>query len=195
MRVSVAVIMAMVMMTERSHTDQVDQQTHGTNNEQLSQSFGFPALHHSLNRLEHDLHADQNQKHAVGEAAQCLDLAEAVRKSFAGRPFASNSCEQANCQGNAVEEHVYTVAQKTERICDVAVKRLYSHEGEVYPVKRGLAGGNQVRAAKQRVSLRHEVENTPRVLLRHDRMDQRVFRGIWEQERSESRPLSPMVVV
>lgn len=138
MGVSVAVIVAMVMMPKSSHANQVHQQAHGADHKQLSQPLGFPALHHSLDRLEHNLHADQNQKHTVGETTQCLDLAEAVGEPLAGRPFASNGCDQANCQSNTIKEHVYTVTQETEGVCYITVERLYSHEGKVYSVKRGL---------------------------------------------------------
>jgi len=174
MRVSVAVVMAMVMVPKSGHANQIHQQAHGTNHKQLSQPLGFSALHHPLDRLEHNLHADQNQKHTVGETAQRLDLAEPVRESLARGPFASNSRNQTDCQGNTVEKHVDAVAQKTEGVGNITVKCLYRHVREVY---------------------RHKVEDAPRVLLCHDRVKQRVLGGIWEQKRSKLRPLSRMAMV
>lgn len=42
---------------------------------------------------------------------------------------------------------------------------------------------------------RHEVEDAPRVLLRHHSVNYGVLGGIWEQKRSELGPLSKMVVM
>jgi len=92
--VRVRMVMTMVMMAKRKHPDQINQQPERADHKQLHQSLRLPPFQYPLAGLKHNLNADKNQEQPVGEAAQCLDLAETVRKPLARRPFARDSGEQ-----------------------------------------------------------------------------------------------------
>ena len=180
MTVSMAVTMvvAVMVMPESRHTDQVHQQSHGADHEQFPKSLRFPPLDDPLDRLEHDLHANKHQKHPVCEAAQCLDLSEAVGKSLAWGPFAGHGREKPHSQCYAVEEHVYAVAQQAEGVRHVSVEGLYHHKREV---ESGVELAKYYQRRKRR-NIRHEVEYSSGVLLDQDRVDHRQFLCVWEQD-------------
>lgn len=147
---SVAVSVAMVMMTECCHADEVDYQAKAADDEQLGQSFRLSAFEDALKGLDHDLHADEpvryvskvgpsnlnspsplHQEDTICESAQGLDLAKSIRKPRAWWPFTCDGCEKTDAQSNTVKEHVNAVAEQAEGICDVAIEGLHGHEGEI----------------------------------------------------------------
>ena len=128
-----AVVMSMMMMAECEHADQVDEKTQGTDDEQFCQALGLPTLEDSLKGLKHDLDTNQDQEDTVGKATERLNLAKSIRKSLTWRPLARDGREKAHCQSYTVEEHVYTIAEQTKRVCHIAIECLDHHERKVEP--------------------------------------------------------------
>jgi hypothetical protein len=109
---AVAMIMTMVMMSKRCHAHEIDSQAHAADNEELRQALRLVALSQTLNGLHHNLNTDQHQKYAVSKPRQTLNLPKTVGKALGRRPFRGHGCEEPECQGDAVEEHMNAVAQQ-----------------------------------------------------------------------------------
>lgn len=74
-----------------------------------------------------------HEENTVGKPAQRLNLAEPVWEALASRPLTQDCSQQSHKQRHTVEEHMNTIAKKTQGVCNVTVESLNSHERKVKP--------------------------------------------------------------
>jgi len=99
------------------------------------------SFHDALHRFPDELDRNQHKENAISKPGEDVEFAPSKRLFGAGRPFTGHSGAESNDQGQAVEEHVYRVAQETQRATDPSVKGLYQHETKVEAGEVGDAAG------------------------------------------------------
>lgn len=72
-----------------------------------------------------------HQEDSIRKPGERVHLAVPVRESNAGWPFAHHRRTQTDRKCEAIERHVYAVAEQTERVGGETVGELDDHEREV----------------------------------------------------------------
>ena len=121
----------MMMSSSRPHSEQIDSQTHTTDDEQLRVVVHHRRLNDTLHRLEHDKNRNENQEDAVGESTERLDPSVSICKRRVSRPGGHDTGEKTHTDSGAVEKHVDGIADQTETVGPHPPKQLYTHEGKV----------------------------------------------------------------
>jgi hypothetical protein len=152
----------MVVPSHSKHSKEVHRQTHATDDEKLSRVVHLGRLDDPLHGFKDDEDADEDQEDAVGEAAECLDSVVTVGIDIIATPCAHDTGKKTHANSSAVEEHVNSITDQSERIRPYSPHQLHSHEGQI--------------EAK-------ELENFARIVVSHDDLDglarrqEEIFRG------------------
>ena len=72
-----------------------------------------------------------HQEYAIAKPGQRVQCAPTIRLIRAGGPFAGHRGAESDDQCETVEEHVYSIAEKTKGAADPTIECLDDHEGEV----------------------------------------------------------------
>lgn len=128
---AVSMIMPVMRVPESKKSNHVDQKPECTDDKQLLDSSQLSALENALSSLPNKFHTDQHEENAVTETSKGVEFAPPIGHFWAGGPFGRNRSAEANDETQAVEKHVNSVAQKTERSAEVAIQALDKHECEV----------------------------------------------------------------
>jgi hypothetical protein len=126
-----AVIVPMMSVSEREEAHHIDQEAKRAHDEQFLHTSQFPALHHTFSGFPNELHTDQHEEDSIPESRERVEFTPAIRHFRTGGPLRSNSCAKTNDKPQTIKEHMYSVAEKTERTTQVAVQALDKHEREV----------------------------------------------------------------
>lgn len=118
---AVSMIMSVMRVSESKQSNHVDEKPECTDDKQLLDSSQLPAFENALCSLPNKFHTDQHEENAVTETSKGVQLAPSIGHFWTGRPFRRNSSAEANNEAQAVEKHVNSVTQKTERSAEVAI--------------------------------------------------------------------------
>lgn len=124
-------IVPMVSMPESEQPDHVDQKPKRTHDKQLLDTAKLPTLHHAFGSLPDEFHADQHKEDSVSESRERVEFAPAIGHFGASRPLGGDSGAKTDDKSQAIEKHMYSVAEKTEGAAEIAVQALNEHECEV----------------------------------------------------------------
>lgn len=72
-----------------------------------------------------------HEEYSIAKPRQTLNFSKSVWESLTRWPFTRDCSKQPHSKCQTVEKHVYTIAQKTEGICNESVKRLNDHKGKI----------------------------------------------------------------
>ena len=120
-----------VSKSEKSH--HVHEESKHAYHQQLLNVTELRPLYNALDGFPNEFDTDKHQKNTIAKAGEGIELPPAIRLFGAGRPLRSYRRAQTDDQTQAIEEHMYSIAQQAKGAADVAVDALYDHKSEVQP--------------------------------------------------------------
>jgi hypothetical protein len=128
---AVPVVMAGVRVSKGEQSNHVHQKSKGADDEQFLYMADLLLFDDTFHGLPHKFDADKHQEDSIAKARQGVELPPSIRPVRAGGPLRCDCGTQADNETEAIEKHVYSIAQKTKRATQVAIDALYDHESKV----------------------------------------------------------------
>ena len=128
-----AMIMSSMSVSESKKAHHINEESQHAHHKQLLNVAELGALYNALDGFPNKFDANKHQEDTIAKAGESIELAPSIRFFGAGRPLRCYRRSQTDNQAQAIEKHMYCIAQQAKGAADVAIDALYNHKSEVQP--------------------------------------------------------------